>query len=44
MTGLNAVRTNARFICSAAEISPWRTTSVVTGSTAVGSPRLSLCS
>ena len=32
MTGENAVRTSARFICSAAELSPCRITSVVIGS------------
>jgi hypothetical protein len=32
MTGENAVRISARFICSAAEFNPCRITSVVTGS------------
>ena len=33
MTGENAVRISARFICSAAAFRPWRMISVVTGST-----------
>src|ERR1700742_3109722 len=32
MTGENEVRISARFICSAAALSAWRTISVVTGS------------
>src|SRR3954464_5987694 len=32
MTGENDVRMSARFICSAAALSAWRTISVVTGS------------
>ena len=32
MIGENAVRISARFICFAAELRPWRITSVVIGS------------
>ena len=32
MIGENDVRTSARLICSAAELRPWRITSVVIGS------------
>jgi hypothetical protein len=38
MTGEKAVRTSARFICSAAEFSPWRITSVVIGSASAVAP------